>query len=634
MPPTTYSVTYNGNTNGGGSAPSDGATYASGATVTVAGNTGSLTKAGYTFGGWCTTQPAAGSPCGGTSRAAASTFAISANTTLYAVWADTTAPSISSLSPVDNATGVAVGVNLVVTFGENVSAVAGKYVRVCTGTSSCTGSSVAGDVVQVVEATNAAITISSAQVTINPASDLSESTTYYLSIDSGAFRDAALNDFAGLSAGATWNFTTVTCAEGGVCAVGDTGPGGGTVFYVHASGTFSCGATVTSTCKYLEAAPADASGNIVWAATAAGCYNAGSSSSTNDCQTNSVYSGDTTAQSNSRTASQALGMGLANTNQVYARLTTVGSAATADYAAGVAWDYTNGGMSDWFLPSMDELNEMCKYARNTGQAAGAATVCTGGSDPTARGFSADIYGSSTENSANIARLQSFVNGANGTGIKSFAFFRARPIRAFGGTLSCADGGTCAVGDTGPGGGIVFYVASSNFASTGSDCNMTCRYLEAAPAPGGGDEARSWATNANSNQTTAVPAPGATATGIGSGMANTNAIQAQTGNVAASSAAVYAYDYSNGGKTDWHLPSKDELNELCKYAKNQSQGTTATLCAGTGVLRSGFSATDYWSSSESSNVSAAGQAFYNVPGATQYVGMKNLDVSVRPVRAFG
>ncbi|MFZ9727125.1 MAG: InlB B-repeat-containing protein, partial [Ilumatobacteraceae bacterium] len=82
---TTYSVTYNGNTNGSGSVPTDSTAYSSGATVTVAGNTGSLAKTGYTFGGWCTTQPAAGAACAGTSQAAASTFAISSNTTLYAV---------------------------------------------------------------------------------------------------------------------------------------------------------------------------------------------------------------------------------------------------------------------------------------------------------------------------------------------------------------------------------------------------------------------------------------------------------------------------------------------------------------------------------------------------------------------
>lgn len=81
-----YNVTYNGNGNSGGSIPSDANNYNNGATVTVLGNSGSLSLSGYTFDGWCTTQPAAGSSCGGTSRAASSTFTITANVTLYAVW--------------------------------------------------------------------------------------------------------------------------------------------------------------------------------------------------------------------------------------------------------------------------------------------------------------------------------------------------------------------------------------------------------------------------------------------------------------------------------------------------------------------------------------------------------------------
>ena len=49
-------------------------------------------------------------------------------------------------------------------------------------------------------------------------------------------------------------------------------------------------------------------------------------------------------------------------------------------------------------------------------------------------------------------------------------------------LTCATGGTCIVGDTGPGGGIVFYVraAGGTFTSTGSVCGTACKYLEAAP----------------------------------------------------------------------------------------------------------------------------------------------------------
>ncbi|MFZ4481544.1 MAG: InlB B-repeat-containing protein, partial [Rhodoferax sp.] len=78
----TYSVTYNGNTSTGGSVPTDGATYANGATVTVLGNTGSLLKTGYTFNGWNTLANG-----GGTAQAAASTFTMGgAAVTLYAQW--------------------------------------------------------------------------------------------------------------------------------------------------------------------------------------------------------------------------------------------------------------------------------------------------------------------------------------------------------------------------------------------------------------------------------------------------------------------------------------------------------------------------------------------------------------------
>ena len=56
---------------------------------------------------------------------------------------------------------------------------------------------------------------------------------------------------------ATTTTVALTCAQGGLCAVGDTGPGGGLVFYVHydADDLFTCGATLASTCKYLEVAP-------------------------------------------------------------------------------------------------------------------------------------------------------------------------------------------------------------------------------------------------------------------------------------------------------------------------------------------------------------------------------------------
>jgi uncharacterized repeat protein (TIGR02543 family) len=78
----TYTVTYSGNENTGGTAPVDGSSpYAVGATVTVLG-AGDLVRTGYAFAGWNTAADGSG-----TSRAPASTFAMpAANVTLYAQW--------------------------------------------------------------------------------------------------------------------------------------------------------------------------------------------------------------------------------------------------------------------------------------------------------------------------------------------------------------------------------------------------------------------------------------------------------------------------------------------------------------------------------------------------------------------
>lgn len=74
----TWGVTYNGNGSEGGTVPVDGTFYADGETVTPAGNTGGLTRAGYAFQGWALTP--GGSPV--------ESFVITADTTLYAVWAE------------------------------------------------------------------------------------------------------------------------------------------------------------------------------------------------------------------------------------------------------------------------------------------------------------------------------------------------------------------------------------------------------------------------------------------------------------------------------------------------------------------------------------------------------------------
>ena len=74
----TYTVTYNGNTNTAGTAPIDSSSYLAGATVTVLAP-GSLSKTGYTFSGWNTTANGTG-----TNYSAGTTFVIFDNINLFA----------------------------------------------------------------------------------------------------------------------------------------------------------------------------------------------------------------------------------------------------------------------------------------------------------------------------------------------------------------------------------------------------------------------------------------------------------------------------------------------------------------------------------------------------------------------
>ena len=163
--------------------------------------------------------------------------------------------------------------------------------------------------------------------------------------------------------------------------------------------------------------------------------------------------------------------------------------------------------------------------------------------------------------------------------------------------------TYAIGDTGPAGGKIFITPSTAGNSTG-------KYFEAAPSAS--EVQRTWATNVNSNQSSLVS--GADGTAIGTGAQNTIDIVAQSGNVAATSAAAYASDYSYGGFSDWFLPSKDELNQL--YTQKTTVG--------------GFSNVNYWSSSEDFD----GFVWFNFfMFGDQATNSKDTTYYVRPVRSF-
>jgi hypothetical protein len=205
-----------------------------------------------------------------------------------------------------------------------------------------------------------------------------------------------------------------------------------------------------------------------------------------------------------------------------------------------------------------------------------------------------------------------------------------------------------VGDTGPGGGKIFYVATTPFAC-GPTLASSCTYLEAAPAlwfAGAAEPTRTWAQSAPDYQSTGVnnatSPETATATGIGWGYRNTRAIILQGNTDTATSAAALADSHtvtvSGVVYDDWYLPSKDELNQMCKWQRGVAWTSDATVCTG-GSLNSvtygagaaGFVENFYWSSTE---LDAGDAWFQDFRNGTQYnFGNKSATLYVRPVRAF-
>jgi hypothetical protein len=165
------------------------------------------------------------------------------------------------------------------------------------------------------------------------------------------------------------------------------------------------------------------------------------------------------------------------------------------------------------------------------------------------------------------------------------------------------GASYSIGDTGPAGGKIFITPSTSGNTTG-------KYFEVSPSSATVE--RTWSTGANQF----ISVPGGTAVEIGTGEQNTINIVAQSGNVSATSAAVYASEYTYGGYSDWFLPSKDELNQLAVNKDNIG----------------GYSAVDaHWASSEESNEHAY---VHDIGANAPYGRSKDYPSShVRPIRSF-
>jgi hypothetical protein len=186
-----------------------------------------------------------------------------------------------------------------------------------------------------------------------------------------------------------------TCAnEARGCRVGDVGPGGGIVVY-DAGSNQSWG-------RYLEIAPKSCERSRV----------AYSPRSTGSLFPTAV----------DRVRSKFIGQGIANTRRL------VGFAPTGS-AAAAAQSSKCGGLSDWFLPSKDELNEAFRWLSHSRKGQQLTPV---------GGFERGYYWTSSDYNGKTAWSQYFADGQQFDRVQTLTGnkkpparpFSVRPMRAF------------------------------------------------------------------------------------------------------------------------------------------------------------------------------------------------------------
>ena len=335
-----------------------------------------------------------------------------------------------------------------------------------------------------------------------------------------------------------------------------------------------------------------------------------------------------------------IGYGAENTRLILAQ------SGPGRYAAGYVASLVRNGKDDWFLPSKDELSALYDWFALRAQPR----------------MEKAPYWSSSENGPNYAWYQLFQDGTQFTdehGLGKVASnkqltrmpvhrgsgflplqFRLVAVRAFGPTAgimpatsrpvltgrTCTDAGPCAIGDTGPGGGIVFYDAGSHL--------PWGRWLEMAPVEtefvglpwkklSVVDRRKPLYRDAGTNL---ARFQRVRSKAIGMGLANTRRIVRNYG--PGNYAAWAAWSLEWGGKSDWFLPSEHELNE----AHRNLYSADPTINS----IRRSY----YWSSSEYNYNTAwtvnmwDGQSFDREKWTLPNSATGKKAIRARAVRAFG
>lgn len=168
--------------------------------------------------------------------------------------------------------------------------------------------------------------------------------------------------------------------------------------------------------------------------------------------------------------------------------------------------------------------------------------------------------------------------------------------------------TYALGDIGPGGGLVFLI------SGGLTYEMASKNWNDPTNVSAIDPTDDWCSDTSNFLTTEQT--------VGTGSANTTAMLTDASPFVActSSAPNAVRSYNGGGYSDWFLPSLGELAEMYDYS----------LVVGFDQATYGFGTGNYWSSSDATGVTAFYVAFVD---GSQFDGAKNGALRVRPVRAF-